>query len=297
MGYDRTWTACKTWTSEILASADLNSHVRDNLLFLKENIALEAATELTIDTGAITKTRCYHDVDTESDAETDDLDTISGGAEGDILFIRPENTARTVVVKHNTGNIWNPSGEDITLDDIDDGVLLLYGANSKWLVIGGGSASDLAAHIADTDPHTGYVLESLIDAKGDLIVGSADNTPARLAVGSDNQVLRVATDAPAWEDKFDSTTPSDCDAVSAGGAGSAATAARRDHIHKVDASIADDAVLTVDQADAADNDIAKFTANGIEGRSYAEVKSDLDLEVGTDFPSMAQSLAWAMILG
>jgi hypothetical protein len=29
----------------------------------------------------------------------------------------------------------------------------------------------------------------LIDAKGDLIVGTADNTPARVAVGTDGQVL------------------------------------------------------------------------------------------------------------
>lgn len=33
------------------------------------------------------------------------------------------------------------------------------------------------------------IPDSIIDAKGDLIVGTADNTPARLAVGSNNQVL------------------------------------------------------------------------------------------------------------
>jgi hypothetical protein len=37
---------------------------------------------------------------------------------------------------------------------------------------------------------SGAILKSLIDAKGDLIVGTANDTPARLAVaGSDNQVL------------------------------------------------------------------------------------------------------------
>ena len=44
-----------------------------------------------------------------------------------------------------------------------------------------------------------------------------------------------------------------------------------------DVGIADDKLLQVDDADAADNDYAKFTANGIEGRSYAEVKTDLSL--------------------
>jgi hypothetical protein len=38
-------------------------------------------------------------------------------------------------------------------------------------------------------PTTGIVLNSLIDAKGDLVTATADNTPARLAVGSNDQVL------------------------------------------------------------------------------------------------------------
>ena len=46
--------------------------------------------------------------------------------------------------------------------------------------------------------------------------------------------------------------------------------------------IADNNIVKVDDADAADDDYAKFTANGLEGRSYAEVKADLDLEIGTD---------------
>ncbi len=39
--------------------------------------------------------------------------------------------------------------------------------------------------------------------------------------------------------------------------------------------ITDNAIVTVDDADAADNDYAKFTAAGVEGRSYAEVLSDI----------------------
>lgn len=41
--------------------------------------------------------------------------------------------------------------------------------------------------------------------------------------------------------------------------------------------IADDNIVEIDDADAADNDYCKLTANGIEGRSYAEVKTDLSL--------------------
>lgn len=58
----------------------------------------------------------------------------------------------------------------------------------------------------------GLIAESIVDAKGDLIVGTADNTVVRLAVGSNNQVLladstqtagvRWATISlsPTWDD-------------------------------------------------------------------------------------------------
>ena len=52
---------------------------------------LTDSTELTIASGAITVTQSYHTIDTESDAATDDLDTITvAGGEGDVLVIRPE---------------------------------------------------------------------------------------------------------------------------------------------------------------------------------------------------------------
>lgn len=76
-------------------------------------------SELTIASGSVTATRSNHTIDTESDAASDDLDTIGVGSlsDGALLFIRAINTGRTVVVKHNTGNIqlWNAA--DYTLDD------------------------------------------------------------------------------------------------------------------------------------------------------------------------------------
>jgi len=47
--------------------------------------------------------------------------------------------------------------------------------------------------------------------------------------------------------------------------------------------IDDDNLVEIDDADVADNDYAKFTANGLEGRSYLEVRSDINVDVaGTD---------------
>lgn len=54
------------------------------------------------------------------------------------------------------------------------------------------------------------------------------------------------------------------------------------NISAVAIGIADNNIVQMDDADAADNDFAKFTANGLEGRSYSEVRSDLNVEDGAD---------------
>ena len=47
--------------------------------------------------------------------------------------------------------------------------------------------------------------------------------------------------------------------------------------------IADNNLMEVDSADAAATDYAKFTANGLEGRSFAEVLADLSGQAAADF--------------
>lgn len=49
--------------------------------------------------------------------------------------------------------------------------------------------SAIGTHEAAADPHTGYVRESVVDAKGDLFVGTGADTLQRRAVGTDGQVL------------------------------------------------------------------------------------------------------------
>ena len=84
-----------------------------------------ADSELTIASGAITPTRTYHTVDTESDAASDDLDTMATGSvsDGAIVILTPNNTARTVVVKHEAtagaGDFHLQNGKDATLDSTD----------------------------------------------------------------------------------------------------------------------------------------------------------------------------------
>ena len=55
--------------------------------------------------------------------------------------------------------------------------------------------------------------------------------------------------------------------------------------------IADTNVIKVDDTDAADDDFAKFTANGIEGRDASEMRTDLGLVIGTNVQAFDPRLA------
>jgi len=46
---------------------------------------------------------------------------------------------------------------------------------------------------------TDVITKALLTAKGDMIYASAAGVPAALAIGTDDYILRVATDLPAWE--------------------------------------------------------------------------------------------------
>lgn len=100
-----------------------------------------AATQLTIAGGAVTASRSMHKIETEAAAASDDLATISGGSEGDLLFIRAYNTAHTVVVKHGTGNIYLLSGADFSLDDTEKMIMLVHNG-TYWIGLGGGGGVD-----------------------------------------------------------------------------------------------------------------------------------------------------------
>ncbi len=94
-----------------------------------------AAQTVTIASGQITTAGMTMAVDTESVAATDDLDSIINQVtfpQYNLVIIRPANDARTVVVKHNVGNIFLSGGADITLDDLTDHLMLFYDG-TQWV--------------------------------------------------------------------------------------------------------------------------------------------------------------------
>lgn len=155
-----------------------------------------------------------------------------------------------------------------------DGFTIHGGTTDRDLTVTGtdititGSGSNVYTFPASTctlSAANPLATDSLWDAKGDLVVGSGANTAARLAVGTDNYYLKVATDTAAWEalDISDDASPTLGGNLACGGY----TLTGAGH------GIADNQVLTVDDAAAADNDVAIFTANGIEGVSMASTLS------------------------
>jgi len=92
-------------------------------------------SELTIASGVVTATGGFHNIDTEADAASDDLDTINGGVDGMRLVIRANNAGRTVTVKDGTGNIQ--CAGDFALDNTQDTMELIYDSTlTAWLEIG-----------------------------------------------------------------------------------------------------------------------------------------------------------------
>lgn len=92
-----------------------------------KGMTLGTTTELTIAAGVVTATPGCFTIDTESNAASDDLDTITAGsgvAEGSFLYLHAENVARVVTLKDGSGNLLLAG--DYALSATDRTILLRY---------------------------------------------------------------------------------------------------------------------------------------------------------------------------
>ena len=122
-----TWTAPKTYGAAVLPSAEMNTYQRDNILYLKTHIALEAAGALTIAAGSVTITQGYHKLSGQG-AVADDLDTIVGGLEGMIIILRANG--QVITLKDGADNLV--LGDDIVLASDDDHIALICDDAGDW---------------------------------------------------------------------------------------------------------------------------------------------------------------------
>jgi hypothetical protein len=113
-------------TVGLKSGADLGTVVAtsvDSASVTADKLLVPTAGELTIATGVVAATGSRHTVDTEADAAADDLVTISGGADGQVLILAPANAARVVTLKAGTGNI--EIGTDFVMDDAASRIALI----------------------------------------------------------------------------------------------------------------------------------------------------------------------------
>lgn len=110
----------------------------------------------------------------------------------------PGTTPYTLILDEGTVNeeivtVTGVASLNLTVTRGVDGTTAVSHSNGAT-VKHGVSARDFDetnSHVNDnsTDVHTQYVTKALVDAKGDLVTATADNTPARLAVGANDTIL------------------------------------------------------------------------------------------------------------
>jgi len=142
------------------------------------------------------------------------------------------------------------------------------------------------------------ITKALLTTTGDIIYASGANTPVRLGVGANTNVLTLAGGVPTWAaagapgahkdthdpedgaDALDCAAPSALLEVQAAAEGTAHEFARADHVHEIVHDITDNSLVTIDGTTntPVDDDIAVFTANGLEGQTPAEVAATMALD-------------------
>jgi hypothetical protein len=79
-------------------------------------------------------------------------------------------------------------------------------------------------------------------------------------------------------DALDTAAPAEIASVQSAAVGTAHSLARSDHAHAISHSIADNHIVTIDSADVATGEYAKFTANGLESKTVGELVTDISAQ-------------------
>lgn len=149
----------------------------------------------TISSDAITYNGMYTKVDTEGSSPSDDLATINGGSNGDIIIISTQNAARDVVIKHNTGNIFLTSTQkDLILTNTFDKIVLKYDSlGARWLEIARNTTFDFASS-QTTNGYT-YLPNGMIMQWGNVATPGAGTSVVTFPIAFPTACLNVVNSA------------------------------------------------------------------------------------------------------
>jgi hypothetical protein len=163
---------------------EVDVRIGNSLRVAAENLlAFNAPTELTIASGAVTATQTLHSIDTQGDAASDDLDTISGTVNGEIYLVRPQDAGRTVVIRDTgggTGNIRTPFAQSISLAELTDWAMLVSDGTNLTVIAfrtaaanGGGAGVIIGLLSALTTTDKSTVVAALNEVKANAIAAPA----------------------------------------------------------------------------------------------------------------------------
>lgn len=170
----------------------LDSAIKSLASLTKLNVSTD--TTLTINSGAITITRSRHLIDTEGAAVSDDLTTINGGVEGDIVFLQTVSNSRVVLVK-NTGNIYPGDGSEVRLDNTRKVLALMYDG-TNWNEVGMNLALKLSAYNNMVVPDYQLGVAPALRARNQFNLRAAAATlqPSGFATPTINGTLAASND-------------------------------------------------------------------------------------------------------
>jgi len=114
---------------------DMSDHGINNVGVLNFYDIAEEPALIIDENKTITVSRTMHRLNTTGGA--DELRTINGGNQNDLLIIRITTQANPVTIKHLVGNILTPDGADIVLNNVRQHVMLIK-TSADWRVIATG---------------------------------------------------------------------------------------------------------------------------------------------------------------
>lgn len=182
---------------EKTADSDLNMNNRSVTNI--NTINLREPTSLTIDSNkSITVNRTMHRVTTSGGA--DELHTINGGNENDLLLLRIVSASNSVTIKHGMGNINTPDGVDISLTNVRQWVLMVK-TSADWHVIASGvglnrAGDTMTGNLTIEKSFPALVLNDTNTAGVySALTGYQDRISVRIGGNSSaNEVLGIMTD-------------------------------------------------------------------------------------------------------
>ena len=274
------------WNEDDSLDRILNFKVNsgDRTLDLSENLTLADGYDLTITV--------------EDAASSVVLDNINFEVEN------TDGTQRTIkITSAKAGNTTLTINEDLTI--VDGSAAILHFSSTATLTVSGSvdAYNHKAAHITsgndeidgdklDIDWNPTYSTPATSPSEAD----SVDNLTAHL-YGIDQKLSVVSSSTHATShdpedgsDALDTAAPSEISTVVAGGVGTSHSFPRADHIHAINHAITDNHIVTIDSASAASGEYGKFTANGLESKSFAEVMGDLSATAATAFDMNSQRI-------